>query len=729
MKILSRTLFLLISTCLVVCFAIQKQLEAQSVPADQRVQLPFSSTLKVDNTLYSGDAKIKIVIVDESGITRWSNDLSSVRGSQPENYVEIEVVEGNFLVELGSEQMEPLAASAFNGNSKLSALIWIDAGKGFQRFDPITLGTSPRSANAIRLGGVAAEQYLRVGAFIPIDSGNIVAPIDSSRIAAFSNRGNDFTIGDGADENNKKIVVNTSAETDPAIRFNTESNKWQFSNNGTSYKDFASTTSSEFQGPGSITDSIDLGTDEVLGILPIIKGGTGSSSAADARDGLGIKIGRDVAAFQKNNFLATSDPGPTDDSNTGYSVGSRWTNTATNKEFTALSVVTGAAIWRSTTSSSLNSIEDGAIVNSKLATDAVTSDKILDASVAAADIGPDAVGNSELMSTSVVPGTYNAATLTVDADGRITSASSNPLDGGDITAIGNAISGDAFIDGTSNGTELVYEGATVNSFENRLAFDGDPTSDTIVTIPNTTGIIITSGDTGTIGPAMIVADSLTAGELAPDSVTANEIAADAVTSSEIALDAVGASEITANAVGASELSSTSVAPGTYNFASITVDADGRITSASGNSESGDISAVGDVTSGPAFTEGDTVGSEFVFEGITDNAFENRLKFSVDPTTDTVVTIPNTTGTLITSGDIGTITSSMIVSETITPSELASDSVTAGEIAADAVGSSEITANAVGASEIAADAVGASELSSTTVSPGTYNLASITVDAD
>ena len=57
------------------------------------------------------------------------------------------------------------------------------------------------------------------------------------------------------------------------------------------------------------------------------------------------------------------------------------------------------------------------------------------------------------------------------------------------------------------------------------------------------------------------------------------IDADAVGASEIAADAVGSSEIAADAVGSSELASTAVVAGDYTNASFTVDADGRLTSA------------------------------------------------------------------------------------------------------------------------------------------------------
>ena len=135
------------------------------------------------------------------------------------------------------------------------------------------------------------------------------------------------------------------------------------------------------------------------------------------------------------------------------------------------------------------------------------------------------------------------------------------------------------MDGTNAGTELVYEGAAVDAFENRLAFTGDPGADTTVTIPNVTGTIITSGDTGTVTGTMVDESTLVLDGLIDD----NDIAAGAVdggAAGEIADNTITSDDIGADAVGASELAATAVTAGSYTVASITVDADGRLTAAS-----------------------------------------------------------------------------------------------------------------------------------------------------
>jgi hypothetical protein len=79
-------------------------------------------------------------------------------------------------------------------------------------------------------------------------------------------------------------------------------------------------------------------------------------------------------------------------------------------------------------------IEAAAITTSLIANDAVTTDKILNANVTTAKIADDnvttakiaddAVTADKLANTTVTPGSYTASSITVDAQGRITAASS-----------------------------------------------------------------------------------------------------------------------------------------------------------------------------------------------------------------------------------------------------------------------------------------------------------------
>ena len=63
------------------------------------------------------------------------------------------------------------------------------------------------------------------------------------------------------------------------------------------------------------------------------------------------------------------------------------------------------------------------VTAAKIASDAVTTVKILDANVTTAKIADDAVTAAKLADTAVSAGSYTATNITVDAQGRITSAS------------------------------------------------------------------------------------------------------------------------------------------------------------------------------------------------------------------------------------------------------------------------------------------------------------------
>jgi hypothetical protein len=69
-------------------------------------------------------------------------------------------------------------------------------------------------------------------------------------------------------------------------------------------------------------------------------------------------------------------------------------------------------------------IADDAITSAKIADDAVVTAAIADDAITTALIADDAVGADQLANTSVSAGSYTASSITVDAQGRLTAASS-----------------------------------------------------------------------------------------------------------------------------------------------------------------------------------------------------------------------------------------------------------------------------------------------------------------
>jgi hypothetical protein len=80
-------------------------------------------------------------------------------------------------------------------------------------------------------------------------------------------------------------------------------------------------------------------------------------------------------------------------------------------------------------------------------------------------------------------------------------------------------------------------------------------------------------------------------------------------------------------------------------------------------------------------------STIFFEGSSADAFETALTV-VNPTADRTITIPNITGTLITTGDTGTVSNTMLAGS-ITGGKLLDDAITEAKIADDAVGQDQL----------------------------------------
>ena len=158
----------------------------------------------------------------------------------------------------------------------------------------------------------------------------------------------------------------------------------------------------------------------------------------------------------------------------------------------------------------------------------------------------------------------------------------------------------------SGASPLVFEGATADSYETTLAFT-DPTADRVITVPNATDTLVGKATTDTLTNKSI------------------DLGTNTLTGSASEWNTALQGDSFATLTGTETLTNKILTSPTINSPTIT-----------------------NVTA----TNLTLTDASIVFEGVTADAYETTLTV-VDPTADRTVTIPNETGTLITSASAAT----------------------------------------------------------------------------
>ena len=133
--------------------------------------LNYQGRLDAAGVPFTGTANVKFAIVDVADplnpTSAWSNDGTSVNGSEPLASVAVTVSGGLFSVTLGDASMTALDASALAGITNPALRVWVDTdGLGFEQLtDQVIANTASalRADQADNVGGVLFENGGNIG--------------------------------------------------------------------------------------------------------------------------------------------------------------------------------------------------------------------------------------------------------------------------------------------------------------------------------------------------------------------------------------------------------------------------------------------------------------------------------------------------------------------------------------------------------------------------------------
>ena len=117
-------------------------------------------------------------------------------------------------------------------------------------------------------------------------------------------------------------------------------------------------------------------------------------------------------------------------------------------------------------------------------------------------------------------------------------------------------------------TQITFEGATADNYETTLTVV-DPTADRTITLPDVTGTVITTGDTGTVSATILASDSVTTVKILNANVTAAKLASDSVETAKIVDLNVTTGKLAGEAVTTAKIADLNVTNGKLAADSVT----------------------------------------------------------------------------------------------------------------------------------------------------------------
>ena len=184
--------------CLIACCAVFAALLFCNASAALPQGLNHQGRIAVQGVNFDGDGQFKFAFVNSSGtVTYWSNDMTSVAGSEPTAAVTLAVVKGLYAVQLGNTALANMAAVSPSAleHADVRLRVWFNDGlKGFQKITPDQLLAAVPYA-------IHAREALAADTFGGLLGGDVTGAQDATAIADTTVTGKrltGFTSGTGA---------------------------------------------------------------------------------------------------------------------------------------------------------------------------------------------------------------------------------------------------------------------------------------------------------------------------------------------------------------------------------------------------------------------------------------------------------------------------------------------------------------------------------------------------
>ena len=272
-----------------------------------------------------------------------------------------------------------------------------------------------------------------------------------------------------------------------------------------------------------------------------------------------------------------------------------------------------------------------------------------------------------------------------------------------VNSTGGTVTGNVNIEAAS----IIFEGATANDFETTVTA-ADPTADRTITIPNTTGTLVTTGDTNTVTGTMIAADAINGDRIADDSINSEHYVDGSIDTAHIA-----DSQVTTAKIADANVTTAKIADSNVTTAKI---ANSGVTTAKINDLAVTTAKIAaDAVNGTKIAD-DSINSEHYVDGSIDTAHiadmqVTTAKIAADAVTGAKIADDTINSEHYAAGSIDTehiadaqVTTAKIADTNVTTAKIADSNVTTAKIADANVTHAKLANDAVDGDNIADDSI-------------------------